>query len=316
MAVLQVKNLTKVFRSRSFKGLRWKLNEVRAVEELSFEVKEGEIVGLLGPNGAGKTTTIQMLLGCLTPTGGEIFYFGKRFWGKDPAVMKRLNFMSGYSRLPWKMTVRENLEIYARLYEVKKREKRIKKLLGAFGVGELIDKPMYQLSSGQITRVLLAKAFVNYPRMLLLDEPTASLDPDIAARVREFLVKQQKEYGVTMLFTSHNMKEVEEICDRVVFLYKGKKVVEDTPVGLASRIKEIKLRMLVLKGREVAERYLQAKQIAFRWKKNRLTIRVVDEQIPKVLYRFSQLGVRYKEIEVIRPSLEDFFLALSREKNL
>lgn len=210
--MLQVKSLTKKF------------GGFTAVDKISFELRKGEILGLLGPNGAGKTTTIQMLLGTLTPTSGEISYF---------VELDQVNYASAYSHLPWRLTVEENLQVYARMYGVKDRRRRIDRLLAEFDVSELGRKTMDGLSAGQKTRVTLCKAFINYPKLILLDEPTASLDPDIAARVRQFLLAQQREYGVSMLFTSHNMAEVTEVCDRVIFLKAGQIVAEDTPEDLA-----------------------------------------------------------------------------------
>lgn len=219
--VLQVKNLTKKF------------GQFMAVDKISFELKKGEILGLLGPNGAGKTTTIQMLLGTLTPTDGEIVYFGKDFFKHRSEVLQEVNYASAYSHLPWRLTVEENLQVYARMYGVENRRRRIDRLLTEFGVSELRRKTVDSLSAGQKTRVMLCKAFINYPRLILLDEPTASLDPDIAAKVRQFLLAQQREYQVSMLFTSHNMAEVSEVCDRVIFLKQGQIVACDTPEKLA-----------------------------------------------------------------------------------
>lgn len=312
--ILKVKSLTKIFKSHSFKRLRLKTTESKAVDNLSFEINEGEIIGLLGPNGAGKTTTTQMLLGCLTPTSGRIYYFGKRFLGKDPEIMQRLNTASAYSNLPHRITVWENLDVFARLYSVKNRAKRINELLETFEVAQFAKKKFMNLSSGQKTRVILAKSFINYPRLLLLDEPTASLDPEIAVKVRKFLLKQRDQYGVAMLFTSHNMKEVEEICDRIIFLNQGRKIAEDTPLGLAKRIKKIKLKMLVVENREQAEKYLENKKTKFYWKKNRLIIKTDEEELPKIIYRLSEKGVRYKNMEVVRPSLEDFFIKMAKGK--
>ena len=220
-AVLRVKNLTKKF------------GQFTAVDKISFELRRGEILGLLGPNGAGKTTTIQMLLGTLTPTSGEISYFGQDFFTHRSEILDQVNYASAYSHLPWRMTVEENLQVYARMYGVKDRRRRIDRLLHEFDVSELRHKTMDGLSAGQKTRVTLCKAFINYPKLILLDEPTASLDPDIAARVRQFLLQQQREYQVSMLFTSHNMTEVTEVCDRVIFLKTGQIIADDTPEKLA-----------------------------------------------------------------------------------
>jgi len=310
--VLKVKDLTKIFKSWSWR--RFKYKHTKAVNNLSFKINEGEIVGILGPNGAGKTTTIQMLLGCLTPTSGQVSYFGQQPGFFNPQIKQKLNFASAYSELPHRMTVWENLDVYARLYSVKNKSKRINELLDVFEIKEFKKRDMLSLSAGQKTRVVLAKSFVNYPRLLLLDEPTASLDPEIAAKVRRFLLKQARQYQVSILFTSHNMKEVEEVCDRIIFLNHGQKIAQDTPKGLAQRIKKVKLNLLVIANKQKASDYLSYKKIKYNWKKDWLTLTVKDEQIPKILYRLSQKEVRYKNLEIIRPNLEDFFLKIARHK--
>jgi ABC-2 type transport system ATP-binding protein len=301
MVVLQIKNLKKYFR------------KTKAVDDISFEINQGEIVGLLGPNGAGKTTTTQILLGTLTPTAGEIFYFGQKFTSQNKEVLKKINFASAYIALPWRITVWENLDVYARMYEVKKRKERIKRLLKAFEVYTLRNKAVDQLSAGQKTRVLLAKAFINYPQLLLLDEPTASLDPEIAIKVRKFLLKQQKEYQMAMLFTSHNLVEVQEICDRIIVLNKGKIVAQDSPENLIKKIKTSHIKMIIIQNRPVLEKYLQSRKINFSWKKNKISFSLDESLIPKILYQISAQGVRYEEIEILRPTLEDFFLEIIKK---
>lgn len=232
--MLQVKNLTKKFPATGWSALG--RGQFTAVDKISFELKKGEILGLLGPNGAGKTTTIQMLLGTLTPTSGQISYFGQDFFKHRSEVLQDVNYASAYSHLPWRLTVEENLQVYARMYGVQDRRRRIDRLMGEFEVSELRRKTVDALSAGQRTRVTLCKAFINYPKLILLDEPTASLDPDIASRVRQFLLAQQREYQVSMLFTSHNMAEVTDVCDRVIFLKQGQIIAEDTPEKLAGDV--------------------------------------------------------------------------------
>lgn len=312
--VLEVSELSKIFVKRSILKPWKKAVVTEAVKEVSFEIKEGEIVGLLGVNGAGKTTITQMLLGALTPTGGGIKYFGKKFTGINDEVLKRVNSASSYVDLPHRMTVRENLDVYARLFEVKDRKGRIERLLKVFEVEEMIDRSMNSLSAGQNTRVLMAKAMINYPKVLLLDEPTASLDPDIAQVVRKFLKKQQKEFGVSILFTSHNMKEVEEMCDRIVFLKKGEVVAEDTPRGLARRLKGVKVRLLIRDGGRAIQDYLGDKKYKWALDKERYEIRLDEEAVAKLLVGLSERGVRYDEIEILRPTLEDYFLEVAKDE--
>ncbi|MDZ7586479.1 MAG: ABC transporter ATP-binding protein [Patescibacteria group bacterium] len=285
--VLEVKNLTKVF------GARKRLTV--AVDNISFKIHEGEIVGLLGPNGAGKTTTIQILLGTTAKTSGEIKYFGKEFEKNRSEILQEVNYASAYTRMPWNMTVWENLMVYAMLYQVKEPKKRIEMLLQQFEMEKYAKQPIRELSSGQTTRIILTKAFINFPRLLLLDEPTASLDPEIAVSVRRFLVKQQQKYGVGMLFTSHNMTEVTEVCDRVIFLRRGKIVAEDTPEGLAKSIKVCTVRYKV-GGQETA-------------------VKIKEEKIALFLNKLAKQNIKYDEISIDKPSLEDYFLTHSKEEN-
>ena len=221
--ILTVRNLSKTF------------NGVRAVRNISFSVAKGEIVGLLGPNGAGKTTTIQMILGLIKPTRGTITVFGKNLETHRMEILSEVNFSSAYISLPGNLKVWENLYTFARLYGVKNYKKRVEELARFFEITPLLSKLYVRLSSGQATRVNLAKALLNSPKLLFLDEPTSSLDPDIADRVRKLLKKIQKEQALTILYTTHNMIEVEELCDRAIFIHQGKIVTEGTPKQLIKR---------------------------------------------------------------------------------
>ncbi len=203
--------------------------EVRAVEALTFRVHRGEIFGLLGPNGAGKTTTIQMLLGLITPTCGSIRILGRDLRRHRRTILQRVNFSSSYVQLPFNLTVWENLYIFARLYGVPDPRRKIRTLLEWFEIPEVIHRRTGVLSSGQLTRLNLCKAFLNDPEILFLDEPTASLDPDMAEKVRTILHRLRAEHGTTIVYTSHNMFEVERLCDRVLFLMRGRMVAVGTP---------------------------------------------------------------------------------------
>lgn len=211
------------------KGLAKLFNGVRAVDDISFEVYEGEILGLIGPNGAGKTTTLQMILDLTTPTRGEIKIFGLDIKDHREEILKKVNFSSSYISLPYSLTVFENLMVFSRLYGVPEPKKRIEELLKAFEIQSIKNTPTRRLSSGQITRVCLCKALLNSPRVLFLDEPTASLDPDIADKTRRLLKKIKNENGISILYTSHNMKEMEEMCDRVIFMDKGRIIAKGRP---------------------------------------------------------------------------------------
>ena len=213
-------------------NLAKKFGDVVAVENLSFDVREGEIVGLLGGNGAGKTTTISMILGLLIPTSGMLEVLGTDMLRHRYRVLSRINFSSPYVDLPKRLTSRENLMVYAKLYGVANPARRLAALAADLAIDGLLDRPFGELSSGQKTRVSLAKSLLNEPDLLLLDEPTASLDPDTADWVRTYLKDFQQKKGATILLASHNMAEVERLCDHVVMMKQGKIVDHDSPAGL------------------------------------------------------------------------------------
>jgi ABC-2 type transport system ATP-binding protein len=215
--VISVRGLTKIFKT------------LTAVDRVSFEVGAGEIVGLLGPNGAGKTTIIHMLLGLTLPNAGEIRVFDLDLRNHREEILQQVNFSSTYTELPYSLTIRESLRVFARLYRVPDRDQKIAGLLEVFGLSDSKNKQVRHLSTGQRTRLNLCKALINDPRLLLLDEPTSSLDPDIADKTRRFLRRIREERELSILYTSHNMKEMEEICDRVLFLHKGRVLASGTP---------------------------------------------------------------------------------------
>jgi ABC-2 type transport system ATP-binding protein len=206
-----------------------------AVDDISFAVPVGATVGLLGGNGAGKTTTIAMLLGLLIPTAGSIEVLGCDIARNRFAALARMNFSSPYVALPQRLTVRENLRVYGHLYDVPAIDHRIETLSRELDLGELLDRPAGQLSAGQKTRVALAKALINRPELLLLDEPTASLDPDTGDWVRTWLERYRAESGCTILLASHNMAEVERLCSHVLMLKLGRIVDSGSPQELLDR---------------------------------------------------------------------------------
>jgi ABC-2 type transport system ATP-binding protein len=222
-ALISVKDLAKHFR------------EVAAVDGIAFEVRRGETVALLGGNGAGKTTTISMLLGLLQPTRGSIALFGLDLARHRHRVLGRMNFSSPYVDLPHRLTLRHNLLVFAKLYGVRDTKARIAELAQALELGSLLDRRVGSLSAGQKTRGALAKALINRPELLLLDEPTASLDPDTADWVRHYLERYQQETGCAILLASHNMGEVERLANRVLMLRQGKIVDSGSPDDLLVR---------------------------------------------------------------------------------
>jgi ABC-2 type transport system ATP-binding protein len=208
---------------------------VEAVKGVSFAVRTGTTTALLGGNGAGKTTTLSMLLGVLTPTSGDIAVLGVDMSLDRYRVLPRINFTSPYVDLPKRLTVRENLRVFADLYGVGHPNDRIAELASEFDLASLLKRPYGELSAGQRTRVSLAKALINRPEVLLLDEPTASLDPDIGDRMRTYLEQYQRASGCTMLLASHNMGEVERMCDDVIMLRAGVVVDQGAPEALIAR---------------------------------------------------------------------------------
>jgi ABC-2 type transport system ATP-binding protein len=215
--------------------LRKVYGTVVAVDDLTFTVPRGAVLGLLGGNGAGKTTTIAMLLGLLEPTVGEIHVLGIDMSKRRYAALPHMNFSSPYVDLPHRLTVRENLLFYGRLYGVKQLARRIDEIAIHMQVAEFLDRQAGKLSAGQKTRVALAKALINKPAVLLLDEPTASLDPDTADWVRTYLKDYQRETGATILLASHNMSEVERLCDDVILLQTGRVFERGSPRELVER---------------------------------------------------------------------------------
>lgn len=313
---LAIEDLTKTFQSKSiFPGMD--TDVFVAVNHISFTLAEGEILGLLGPNGAGKTTTIQMLLSVLTPTAGSIQYFGKELAQHRSEILQFVSFASTYINLPWRLTVWENLDVYGRLYGISasNRRTRIEKFLKFFGIWQLRDKERSSLSAGQSTRLMLAKAFLAYPKVALLDEPTASLDPDIAHEVREFVKKQREEYGVSILFTSHNMDEVSSVCDRVLFLRKGTIVADDTPDNLARSIHVARVQLLVGDGLKRITNYVKKKKHKYRLEERWIEIEVDEHKIAEFLKDLATAGVEYSQISIKKPTLEDYFLQVLHEKN-
>ena len=221
--VVNVENLTKRF------------GDATAVDGVSFTIPAGSCTALLGGNGAGKTTTIAMLLGLLLPSSGSISVLGENMLRHRHRVLPRLNFSSPYVELPHRLTVAENLVIYADLYEIAEPHERIARIAADFDLAGLLDRPAGRLSAGQKTRVALAKALLNQPALLLLDEPAASLDPDSADRLRGYLERYRTDSGATILLASHNMGEVERLCDDVLVMRSGRIVDHDPPAELIRR---------------------------------------------------------------------------------
>ena len=220
---IEVINLSKSYKTK------------KAVNNISFKIDENEIVGLLGPNGCGKTTTIGMILGLLKPTSGQVLINGKNIENNKISILHKMNFISPYIELPKKLTVKQNLIVYGKLYNIQNLNQRINFLSEKLRLGDLLDKITGELSSGQKNRVSLAKALINDPTVLLLDEPTAALDPETADFIRTFLEKYKEEKKISVLLASHNMDEVKRLCNSVMMMKDGNIVDSGTPEDLIKK---------------------------------------------------------------------------------
>lgn len=303
--VISVKNLTKTFPKQSRPAL----------SNLSFELNRGEILGLLGPNGAGKTTTIQMLLGTLTPTSGTITYFDKNLSEQRSELLERVGFASTYVSMPEHLNVFENLKVQGLLYGLSTSEtsQRIDYFLEKFHLTEKKLSQFGNLSAGQKTRVLLIKAFLHNPEIVLLDEPTAALDPDIAEQIREFILTEQKERNLAVFFTSHNMDEITYLCNRVLVLKDGALIANDTPTNLASAVSTAHLHLTFRSGFEQITTYAQKKQITYSIHENVFSCPVQEDTIVSLLNDLAAHKIFYTHISIDKPKLEDYFLHVAHK---
>lgn len=300
MTILEVKNLKKTF----------KKSEI--IKGLTFDMQEGEILGILGPNGAGKTTTLQMLLGILTPTSGTIKVFDKDLATHKSEILEKMNFSSTYVDMPWRLTVKENLEWSSWLYEIPDRRKRLNQIKELFLLEKQWNQPVSALSAGQKTRVNLARSMINFPSLLLLDEPTASLDPEVATYIREFFVDQRKTYNKSIILTSHNMSEVESLCDRVLILKDGMIVGNDTPANLAKKIEYSHLRLRVTKNIIELDKLIALRKLEAVCEDKQYTITIKETLLPLFLYEITKKNVGYTEISIDKPNLEDYFMKIAK----
>jgi len=298
--ILEVKSLTKRF------------DTLVAVDNISFCVKEGEIVGLLGPNGAGKTTTLSMILGTIAPTAGTIVVFGLDFFTHREEILQSMNYSSAYIKAPWRLKVWEHLYVFARLYQLDNLEKKINQVLTSFNLKHYRNTLAGDLSSGNMARLNLAKAFINNPRLVLLDEPTSSLDPDIADRVRQFIKESRRKFNTTLLITSHNMAEIEELCDRVIFMNRGKIIAEDTPEELAKKMEKTRVRLMMRDGQKRTVAFCQEQRLSVSVSDRYVVIEMREQDVAKVLNGLAARGVDYSEITIDKPTLEDFFIGEAR----
>lgn len=295
--------------------LRKSYDRVEALKGVSFAVERGEIFGLLGPNGAGKSTTINILLGLILADSGRIDVFGLDFAHHALAIRGRMNVAAAFTSLNGVLTVRENLRVYGHIYGVKNIRSKIDELLERFEITDLADKKLQYLSSGQHTRVTLCKGLINDPELLLLDECTVGLDPDIAEKTRRALKEFQREKYTTILFTSHNMNEVEELCGRIAFLSKGQILRIDTAEHIKRLIPQQTLTLRFRSGTATPALPLpdglpQAEV------GTDSTLRFVlnnpEQQLDAILRHFTQSGATIADLQLVRPTLEDVFIKVAR----
>ena len=303
--VLLVKNLCKVYPGKI---------PCTVVDHVSFELKEGEILGLLGPNGSGKTTIIQMLLGTLSTTSGSIIYFNKPFEAHRSEILQHISFASSYSSLPWLLNIAENLEIVGRLYGLTPSEsrKRFEPLLDRFGILHKKNASVSSLSAGQMTRLMLVKAFFIQPKIILLDEPTASLDLDISQEICGFILEQRHQTGLSVIFSSHKMDETAALCDRIIFLKEGKIKADDIPKKLVQSISSFRLKLMMDEGIKQAAALAEKNNLSYKTECRSIEISIEENQIPSFLVSLNQVGLTCVNIKIEQPSLEDYFLHMTR----
>ncbi len=304
---IEVSGLVKTFRH----------GKVKAVDGVSFTVKKGEIFGLLGVNGAGKTTTINILTGILKKDKGEI-----RILGMDPRkdweeVKPKMNVSTAYYPLSDVLTIRQNLRVYAGIYHVKEPKKKIEHLLEIFELKHLGDRKVRDLSSGEKTRTALCKGLINDPEILFLDECTVGLDPDIAEKTRNIIKEYNKKKGCTIIFTSHYMYEVEELCDRIAFMSKGKIITIATADELKKTIKKQTIAITVKSDVHKLKKFLEDEKVdILTTEDNNIIFEVSSEndKIYKTLNKIFANGFMLQDLHIKRPTLEEIFIKFARSK--
>ncbi|MBD3314111.1 ATP-binding cassette domain-containing protein [Candidatus Woesearchaeota archaeon] len=305
MTAVNVRNLRKTYRHRG--------KEYKALKGVSFSVKKGEMYGLLGANGAGKTTTINILAGLLTKDSGKADILGRDVEKHEEWVKDRMNVGSAYTWLTGILTVRQNLKVYGKLYGVKDIDRKIDELLRQFNITNLQHTKVYRLSTGQVIRTILCKTLINNPPVLLLDECTVGLDPEMAQKTRAILKDYQKRQGTTIIFTSHNMLEVETLCDRVGIMHNGKIMVEGTPKQIRKLAKKKTIKIDAIGPMPIA-RALGKLDLDIIYSKKDTIIFHAPEKLKLPTIINTLVGEKFDIIDmnVRKPTLEDVFIKLSK----
>ncbi|MBS3137010.1 ABC transporter ATP-binding protein [Candidatus Woesearchaeota archaeon] len=312
MDAIEVNNLVKSFREKN------KL--IKAVDNISFSVKKGEIFGLLGPNGAGKTTTLNILNGLISKDSGEI-----KILGLDPeqnelnweSVKNKINVSTAYYSLSEQLTIRQNLKVYAMLYNIKNIQEKIDQLLQMFELKSLDNRKVVQLSSGEKTRVSLCKGFINDPEVLFLDECTVGLDPDIAEKTREIIRDYQEQKGTTIIFTSHYMYEVEELCNRIAFMNNGRIIKIDTAGNFKKLIKKTSIELTIKENYPALMKIMKERNIDILSTGTNTVVFEVSsstDQLYKLMNMIFKAGVKISDMHMNKPTLEDIFIQFARKK--
>jgi len=299
------------------KSFKQKKKIVEAVKGISFSVKKGEILGFLGPNGAGKSTTINMLTGLVTPDAGEI-----KILGLDPIrnwelVRNSTNVATAYEHLSDVLTVKQNLKVYAKLYGVKNYNEKIQEVTDLFKVNHILNRRANKLSSGEHTRMILAKSFLNDPKVIFMDECTVGLDPDVAEHTRQIILDYNRDRGCSILFTSHYMYEVEELCKKVVFMENGKIVKIGTPKDIKKTMTNQTIELDVVRNRPKLMSLLKNKGINFMClDKNLISFQIDSKEhnLQNILNVITNNKISFKDIHIKKPTLDDFFIKLARKK--
>lgn len=302
MDLITVKNLCKTFPTTEGKIL--------AVNNLSFTVKKGEIFGLLGVNGAGKSTLITMLTGLTLPDSGKITIFGKDLQQHREEILQRCNIATAYYTLSYNLSVMENLRVYALLYQVPQAKQKIKKLTEEFMIGHLLKASIRTLSSGEQTRLNMVKALLNDPELLFLDECTAGLDPHMAEITRDYLKAYQKKTGCTIIFTSHNMREVEELCHCIAFMNQGKIVATGTASQLLKELEVQTIHLHVPHHLSQTQTFLKKLHLPFTQEGNLIYFSVKNRKkvIYPILERLVKEKIAFDDIHLEKPTLEQYFI--------
>ena len=305
MSIVEVENVSKKFKSGK--------KDFFALKDVSFDIKKGEIFGLLGPNGAGKSTLLNILIGILFPDSGNVKIFGKNPL-KNNDLFEKMNFVSGETRFHWALKVKDIFEFHGRLYGIPKNKRitETKKLAKFFEIEHILENKFSNISTGEKMRLIMAKALLNNPKLLLLDEPTVGLDPDIAIKTRNEIKRINKKLGTTIILTSHYMHEIEQLCDRIAFINKG--VIVDIGSVDSVKLRKFASYDLTIKVRSVKNReFLRRKGFLINGNILRKEL-PADENISETLSMLAEKGMEIIEIESRKPTLEDYFVKMLGDK--